>query len=313
MKISVILCTYNRADRLAKALESIAASEFPHAIAWEIVVVDNNSPDHTRQIVGDFRTRFGDQRIRYLFEPKQGKSHALNAGIREAKGDILAFVDDDVTVERAWLANLTFVLHDPDLAGAGGRILPEPGFSAPSWLSEAGRYALAPFAFFEPRVGAGPLLEAPFGTNMAFRKDVFGKHGEFRTDLGPRPGTEIRNEDTEFGQRVLDGGDRLAYVPEAIVYHPVEAKRLEKQYHLIWWYDKGRADIRQSGRPPGAQFVGVPIFLYRRICRWSVRWIVAFRPSHRFAAKLRLWNVMGMVVECFSSLRNPSGPSRARS
>src|ERR1700723_3889418 len=97
MQISVILCTYNRCQSLAKALESVAASQLPEAIEWEVLVIDKNSKDQTREAVQDFCRKYPG-RSRYLFEQKQGKSNALNTGIREARGGILAFMDDDVIV-----------------------------------------------------------------------------------------------------------------------------------------------------------------------------------------------------------------------
>jgi len=106
MKISVIVCTYNRCQSLAKALESVAQSQLPENVRWEVLVVDNNSKDGTRAVVDDFSRRYPG-RFRYAFEERQGKSFALNTGIELVAGDINAFVDDDVVVEPSWLARLT--------------------------------------------------------------------------------------------------------------------------------------------------------------------------------------------------------------
>lgn len=133
MKITVIVCTYNRCRSLAKALESITASELPNSVAWEVLVVDNNSNDQTREVVQDFCARHPG-RFRYLFEATQGLSHARNAGVQQARGDIIAFTDDDLTVEPTWLRNLTGALCNGEWAGAGGRILPANAFSPPRWL-----------------------------------------------------------------------------------------------------------------------------------------------------------------------------------
>src|SRR5579862_5854161 len=105
MDITVILCTYNRCDSLRKTLSSVAASGVPDNVTWEILVVDNNSKDRTRETVEDF-CRAYPNRFRYLFEPCQGKSYALNAGISNSMGNILVFTDDDVTFEPTWLWNL---------------------------------------------------------------------------------------------------------------------------------------------------------------------------------------------------------------
>jgi glucosyl-dolichyl phosphate glucuronosyltransferase len=102
MKITVIMCTYNRCHSVARAMGSVAASTLPNSVKWEVIVVDNNSSDQTRQVIEDF-CGWHLGRFRYVFEPKQGLSHARNAGIQEAQGNILAFTDDDVTVQPNWL------------------------------------------------------------------------------------------------------------------------------------------------------------------------------------------------------------------
>ena len=186
MNISVILCTYNRCEALKKALESAGGLRLPGEVEWEVLVVDNNSTDRTRAVVEDFCHRY-PAHFRYLFEPQQGKSYALNAGIREAQGEVLAFMDDDVTVEPTWLNNLVMPLLRGEWAGSGGRILPERTFVPPPWLPREERYALAPLVMFDCGPDACELAEPPFGTNMAFRKEMFERYGGFRTDLGPDP------------------------------------------------------------------------------------------------------------------------------
>src|SRR5271165_2674235 len=98
MKLSAVLCTYNRCRSLRRALESLSVSILPESIEWEVLVVDNNSSDQTEAVVEDFSRRYPG-RFRYLFEPRQGKSYALNAAILAARGDVLAFTDDDVAVD----------------------------------------------------------------------------------------------------------------------------------------------------------------------------------------------------------------------
>jgi len=302
MNVTVILCTYNRCQSLAKALASAVTLRVPETVEWEVLVVDNNSRDQTCEVVRGFCDRYPG-RFRYLFEPQPGKSYALNSGIREARGTVLAFMDDDVTVEPSWLANLTAPLHSEEWAGAGGRILPEMKLSPPRWLSlkgPRGRYILAPLALFDVGEEAGQLAEPPFGTNMAFRKEMFEKHGGFRTDLGPRPGSEIRNEDTEFGARLLAAGERIRYEPSAVVYHSVPEDRVQKKYYLHWWFDKGRADIRQFGIPRDARCVlGVPLYLFRRVVVWTLRWMVNLNQARRFHSKLAVWAKAGEIVECY--------------
>ena len=186
MNITVILCTYNRCQELVKALDSIVVSQLPDAVQWEVLVVDNNSTDQTHEVSQDFCRRFPG-RFRYIFEPQPGKSYALNRAVREALGDVLVFVDDDVTVTTTWLHNLTGALHNGEWAGAGGRIILEWPSLLPSWLSSEGPYSRHCFPGFEQGEEPKALLEPPFGANMAFRREMFEKYAGFRTDLGPAP------------------------------------------------------------------------------------------------------------------------------
>jgi glycosyltransferase involved in cell wall biosynthesis len=304
MKITVILCTYNRCQSLAKALDSVAAQTFSEPAEWEVLVVDNNSRDQTREVVEDFCRRYPG-RFRYLFEPSQGKSYALNTGIREARGDVLAFMDDDVTVESDWLRNLTAGLGSDEWAGAGGRILPAWAFKPPSWLPEKEWFGMAPLVMFDLGPEAGPLTVAPFGTNMAFHRKVFEKYGTFRTDLGPRPNSEIRNEDTEFGRRLLVACERLRYEPAAVVHHSVPENRLRKDFFLTWWYDRGRADIREKGVAGDTTWFvgGIPLHLFRRFAVGTLRWMVTLEPSQRFTYRLTVWLLAGMIVESYRQSR----------
>ena len=205
-------------------------------------------------------------------------------------------------VEPDWLRELTSALADRAYAGSGGRIFPEQGFMAPAWLDTSEPYSLAALAMFDLGPEPGELKEPPFGTNMAFRRDVFARYGEFRRDLGPQPGSEIRSEDTELGMRVLRGGERLRYVPEAVVYHAVPSKRLTESYFLGWWYGKGRGDVRESGLGGDGRIrvLGVPLALIRRLGIWSARWLLTLNRAHRFAHKAKVWWLAGKIHEAFA-------------
>jgi glycosyltransferase involved in cell wall biosynthesis len=298
MKITTILCTYNRHQSLTAALESIARQRLPETTEWEVIVVDNNSTDQTREVAEEFCCTYPG-RFRYVFEPHPGKSYALNTGIREAKGDVLAFMDDDVTLEADWLQNLTAALGGDEWVGSGGRVLPERMPSMPRWIPVQDRYGLAPLALFDLGTEGAPLTESPFGTNMAFKREMFTKYGGFRTDLGPQPGSEIRGEDTEFGLRLLRAGERLRYEPSAIVYHAVPKNRLQKRYFLSWWFDKARSEVRVAGSELKAQPAvgGIPLTMLRRLAVWTVRWTFALEPAYRFSCKLKVWGKLGEIAE----------------
>ena len=307
MKVTVILCTYKRCQSLSKALESVAASILPESVEWEVLVVDNNSKDQTRTVVEDFCRRYPG-RFRYWFEQKQGKSYALNTAIQEAKGDILAFMDDDVIVDPAWLRNVTAALQSGQWAGVGGRIRAQQTIDAPPWLSLEGPESLdGMLALFDLGDQRCELDRPPFGTNMAFPKAIFDKYGSFRTDLGPCPGSEIRNEDTEFGRRLMSAGEKLWYEPSAVVFHAIPENRLSKEYFLKFWYDHGRALARE--RKPRPDILGIPrqylmisktggVLLLRRLFQW----FLTFDEKRKFYQKGMVWSTLGQLAELHAQL-----------
>jgi glucosyl-dolichyl phosphate glucuronosyltransferase len=308
MMTTVVVCTYNRCKILEKTLDNLVVSALLTSFEWEVLVVDNNSNDQTRDVVEGFIQRYPGQ-FRYVFEPRQGVSYARNAGVRESRGDVLAFMDDDVTVGRGWLRNLTASLHRGDCAGAGGRIVPAWKSQPPRWLPIERHHALAPFGSFDLGSEPGPLKEPPFGGNMAFRKEVFKRYGCFRTDLGRCADKLLSDEDTEFGHRLLAAGERLRYEPSATVLHPVLEERVRKPYVLSWWFGKGRSNIAGFGIPAGTRWFlfRIPLFLIRRTARWTLQSMISTNPSSRFYCQQAVCYLAGQIVECY---RAPSHRSR---
>src|SRR5262245_27749696 len=119
-EISVIVCTFNRATRLALALRALARVSVPDGLAWELIIVDNNSTDETARIVREFAALSG-LRVRYLFETRQGLSFARNTGIASAEGRIIALTDDDVLVEPNWIASIHQAFAEHEVACVGGK------------------------------------------------------------------------------------------------------------------------------------------------------------------------------------------------
>ena len=234
-------------------------------------------------------------------KPSKAFSFARNAGVRESRGDVLAFLDDDATVDAAWLWNLSGPLFSREWAGAGGRIIPVLSGPLPLWLSAEDPLALAPYGTFEPDQGPGPLTRPPFGSNMAFRKEIFGKYGGFRTDLGRSLGNLLGGEDTEFGGRLLANGERLYYAPSAVVHHMIPLKHLQKSYVLSWWFWHNISEVGESGMiPSGTKWtlVGIPLDLFRRLTACTLRWLISIEPSRRFSWKRSVWYIAGTITAC---------------
>jgi glucosyl-dolichyl phosphate glucuronosyltransferase len=310
--ISVVICTYNRCERLATVLRSLENVETPPDLEWETLVVDNNSKDRTRAVVEGF-IRTDRSRVRYLFEGRQGKSHALNSGIAAARGDIIAFTDDDVTVHPGWLREIRQLFASCDCLGMGGRIIPTYGTPLPPWLRlDTPVPFLNALVAFDFGNSACPLKAPPFGANMAFKRDAFARYGPFRTDLGPVAGNTMgKGEDSEFSSRLLAAGEPLMYASNAVVYHPVEPERMRRKYFEVWYFNHGIATtLRSFPSTAGASLCGIPRYLFRQFVTRLAGWLLALDGHRRFCAKLKLYEAAGELAgawQCRDRQRGTGG------
>lgn len=302
MMISVIVCTYNRAGLLKTALESVRTMQIPPDLKWELIIVDNNSSDDTEVVIRNFQ-RIVSFDVRYFFERRQGQSRARNRGIVESRGDVLVFTDDDVIVHPCWLAELRKSYALSDCLGVGGRIVPLWRCAKPAWVREEGPYALMRvIVSFDQGDGTCLLKTPPFGANMSFRRTAFERYGLFRTDLG-RIGTGLMgSEDTEFGRRLLRNNEAIVYTPRMIVYHPVETQRVSQHYFRRWYFNYGRALVRQANFPPTrcGRLQKAPL---RRLGACMLRWALAVRPERRLYYWLTTWETLGQIREAFGPVR----------
>ena len=221
--VSVVVATRDRTTSLARCLDSVLASDYP---AFEVVVVDNDpTSDATAALVA---SRYADRSVRYVREDRRGLAAAHNRGLEAAAGSVLAFTDDDVVVDRHWLAAIVegFELTD-NVAAVTGLIQPgELRTRAQVLLEQHGSFAKG----FEPRIfdldahrpadRRFPLAtgQCGSGANMAFRADCLRRLGGFDPALGT--GTTARGgDDLAAFFDVLVSGQRLVYQPAAVVRH----------------------------------------------------------------------------------------------
>ncbi len=138
--ISAVVCAYNRASILRRMLESFFQQNYLNEIEYELIVVDNNSSDGTRRVVGEYLEH---PQCRYIFEERQGLSVARNRGGAEGKGDIVAFLDDDVIVDKDWLKRLQECFEETKADVVGGRVYLIVEKEPPKWLGPEFRMFLS--------------------------------------------------------------------------------------------------------------------------------------------------------------------------
>jgi glucosyl-dolichyl phosphate glucuronosyltransferase len=267
-QVSVVMCTYNRGDLLGDAIASVLAQQDHQTPPFEVLVVDNNSNDRTREVVERFAA--ADRRLRYIFESEQGLSHARNAAILEARAPLIAFTDDDVRAEPCWVAGIQRAFDEhPEVDVVGGRVLPIWPLTPPDWLT---RDHWAPLALVD--YGDVPVAVTDtnpiclVGANLAFRRSVFDTVGVFAADVQRIADGIGSLEDHEFLLRLLRSGRQGLYDPRIVIHAQIQRDRLHQRYHRRWHVGHGHfhsllrsAEMEKTG--VGTLF-GVPAHLYRQ-------------------------------------------------
>ncbi|MSU51715.1 MAG: glycosyltransferase [Opitutus sp.] len=302
IKISVAIPTYNRADFLRQTLAGIAAQHFPRD-HFEVLVIDNNSTDHTRTVVDEFANTHPAPR--HVFETKQGLDHARNRAIAEARGEVIVFGDDDILVQPDWLAQMVVpLLADTGrrIGAVGGEVVPVFPDGLPDWIREWH----APLGF---RADTGPLepKHSPMGANLAFPAWVFDQLGLFHTALDRAAGNYFSGGDSEMIRRVRAAGLEVWFAPAAAVKHQMPANRTTFRYASRHAFDSARSRvIDRAGQPGAAAYLLGRLFANVAkafgFALLALLYVIIFRTDAAKKALVRAWRSCGYLYQIPRSL-----------
>lgn len=245
--LSVIICTYNRERYIRPLLESLVANTLSKC-EYEILLVDNNCKDNTREICRKFADEHPDVTFRYVEEHEQGLSAAKNCGIHSAKGDLIVFVDDDALVDDNYLTDYVqwFDSH-PETMALGGPILPMYEKSGePRWMTPYTRALLTAWMDYGRKVRKYPKGRYPGGGNAAFRKCVFEKVGVFNTALGRNGGNLMGSEEKDIFDKMHTLGMEILYLPTPVLHHSIPPAKLGEDYFNRLTLQIGRSERQRT-------------------------------------------------------------------
>jgi len=210
--VSVVIPTLDRLDRLTSSVEAAARQDYPKDL-YEVVVVDNGPTDSEEQFMRLF-VGVSEVDVRYVWEPQLGLHWARNTGAEDARGEVLAYTDDDAEVGPGWIAALAACFQDPEVGAAGGPIKLRWTSPPPPWAPSLGLYGALDYG------GESVLLSSPrtiHGANFSVRRSALYETGGFNADLiGPRI---VSDGETGLCHKLYRASWKLAYTPDAVVYH----------------------------------------------------------------------------------------------
>lgn len=269
--VSVVVPTYRRPQHLAGCLEALARQDYP-ADRFEVVAVDDGSPEPLTDVVA----RWGDRmNLVLLVQENAGPAAARNAGAARARGDLLAFTDDDCAPRPGWLRGLAECAASAEGRGIGGHT--ENALVANRYAEASQMLVDYLYAWYNARP-EGPRFFT--SNNLAVPASLFREVGGFPVDFPFAAG-----EDREFCDRWLHRGYALTYVPEAVVEHSHELD-LRGFLRQHFSYGRGACLFQRARAARGERTRVEPLSFYWGILAWPLR-----RPQSRGR-----WSAMGLLV-----------------
>lgn len=268
LSLNVIVATYNRAGLLARTLESFARAEKPQTLEIIVTVADNNSSDDTRATVEKFKNELANAELEYVFEPRQGKSFALNRALAQTTQDLVAFIDDDEEIAGDWFVEIArmFGARWDEIDFAGGKVLPRwESDKLPAWATP-GFPGIAWRDYGETEWFFGAETAILSGGHAIIKRAVFDEIGFYDENIGPAGKNLLGCEDDAMYDRLLAARKIGVYNPRLVIFHFVPNRRLTKNYFRQWCYGNGASQhlIDIYHKPfAGARVLGVPRFMYR--------------------------------------------------
>ena len=252
--LSVLICTYNREKYIGPLLESIAANDLPKS-EYEIVLVDNNCTDNTRSVCEAFAKAHKDVVFHYFVETEQGLSAARNKAIKEAKGDVLVYIDDDALVDSWYLRTIAeYMSAHPEISAVGGPIIPLYETAEPKWMTRFTKELLCGYLYFGDKERTFPGKRYPGGGNAAYRAEVFKKVGLFNTNLGRKGNGLMGSEEKDIFDKMKSQGMQFMYLPKMILHHIIPQKKLERDYFDRLTYQIGLSERARTKAISSAKY-----------------------------------------------------------
>ncbi len=238
--ISVAVCTYNRSNYLGKCLYSLVHQKDVDSKDYELLVIDNNSTDETKQIVAEYKNNYPSIKIYYYLEPKIGLSHTRNRAIKEAHSEYIAYIDDDGIAYPDWIYQIIEFTHKyPHICAFGGPSYRYAEIPIPKWAPPD--YGSRYLGEKEKEVKTGII-----GRNMMFKKSLLEKFGGFNPNLGMIGNVMKYGEEDEIFIKMIEQNLPIMYSPHIKIKHLLQNYKLNLFWRLKSVFAKTKTGVMQK-------------------------------------------------------------------
>ena len=305
IKLSIVICTYNRERFLPGLFESIKTQTLDKAL-YEVVLVNNNSTDRTEELCREFMECNPDINSSYFVETNQGLSYARNRGIVESKGEYVTFADDDALLAPDFSAMACAYLDaHPEVGEVGGPILLQYMGRVPAWENP---YMNSLLGYFQPSLEKYRMTKKnrcyPRGSNMTFRSSIFQKCGMFNVALGRVGRMLVGGEEKDIAYRIFDAGEAIDYDPSIVVYHLVPEERTTMEFIKRQAIGTGQSERVRSSLPGNSYTKRIVV----ECAKWAAtiilwfRYMLTLKPAKaNTLVRFRWWVSMGLLNICNKS------------
>lgn len=311
-KLTFALCSYNRAERLEKLIPVMKEQACP--IPFEILIIDNNSTDNTREVVGKIASQDGPV-VRYAFEKQQGIPYARNRAIEESiDSDYMVFIDDDEIPVSGLLEGAVDALQNESAQCAGGKVtVLFDHVKRPKWLGDELLGFLAEIDHGDTAFWIKDTSTPIWTANVAYDMRIFREHSDLRFDLRyNRQGNQVGGgSDAMMFREMLQRGIRLRYRPDMVVNHYVDDWRLKRIYFLKLHFVAGRKQGQYKTGVYDKQILGIPRFMFRNAV---VEWVktMQFWLQNKPGTVRQAMNgayALGLIRGCYLRYRHGNNQS----
>ena len=314
MKLSVLVCTYNRPDLITKLLADMEAAAAVVSNEWELIVIDNADDAGSRKAC--YSSQLLKKNLRYFHEPKTGLSSARNRAVKESTGEYLLFLDDDVSFEPEFITQMLKAIGNYNVDIICPKMITQIEPQWPEWLQTRIKSGVGQFNLGEKEKQLNDSTKIPVGACMCIRRMIFDLYGPFNENLGRNGKKLFGGEESLLFKQAFSNSATGIYIPSIVIHHEFVSGKSTKKYWRNQGFYGGRSRVRmlEYREPESFSKRKLAMLAGTSIVKSAIRFVVmVIKPKEAFENQYRAIAHFGIVYEAIVTIFGPENkPDRGK-